>query len=188
MRLRANVSDNMSLSNERSIDRINAALVATQALQNLAVYEKATSISVFLSMPGAELQTTGIVEHALRSGKRVFVPYITRKPPVMEMLQLENEHDFKSLKPDKWGIPSLDAASIEARTNCFGHKGVNSTASSQSPERGLDLILMPAVAFDQSFDRLGHGKGYYDRFLTRYKAKIDQDCSSLRQPYLSKSS
>lgn len=135
-------------------------------------------------MPNAELQTDDIVLHALRSGKHVFVPFITRSPPVMDMLQLRDEEDFRSLKPDKWGIPSLDAQTVNERINYLGFKGLKEQNATSQHSGILDLVLMPAVAFDQEFERLGHGKGYYDRFLTSYCERVHGDGSSFRLPYL----
>ena len=37
------------------------------------------------------------------------------------------------------------------------------------PER-VDLVLVPCVAFDARRSRLGHGAGYYDRYLSQCRA------------------
>tara|TARA_Y100000996_G_C22335201_1_gene566195 strand:+ start:204 stop:752 length:549 start_codon:yes stop_codon:yes gene_type:complete len=34
-----------------------------------------------------------------------------------------------------------------------------------------DIILLPLLAYDKDRNRLGYGKGYYDRFLKKYERK-----------------
>jgi len=134
-----------------------AAGVAANKLLSLPEYQNAKSVAVFLSMPSGELSTRSIVHDAFQRGKEVYIPYIRNvdKVSVMDMLALESINEFESLQPDKWGIPSLQPTQIPGRRDCFSGNG-------------LDLIVMPGMAFDSEFRRLGHGKGYYDHFLKRY--------------------
>lgn len=128
-------------------------------------------------MPGGEIQTDAIVRDALSDGKQVFVPYLHKANPelkdlpprVMDMVQLKGLADYESLQPDKWGIPSIDPSTVHERNRILG-AGTDEPAP-DSP--GLDLILMPGVAFDYDevtghIRRLGHGKGFYDCFVARY--------------------
>ena len=45
-----------------------------------------------------------------------------------------------------------------------------------------DLILVPLVAYDSKLNRIGYGKGYYDRSLKKIK-KIKKDSISLGIAY-----
>jgi 5-formyltetrahydrofolate cyclo-ligase len=157
----------------------------TAEVLNLPAYQKARRISAFLSMPSREVSTYKIVLHAIDDGKTVFVPYIhqnrtsaSQKPAsMMDMLALHSKEDLESLKPDAWGIPTLDESSVASRENALSGHGIDNdnvvTEASRAPESshglGLDIMLVPGVAFDMENRRLGHGKGYYDRYLQRYK-------------------
>ncbi|KAE8146957.1 5-formyltetrahydrofolate cyclo-ligase [Aspergillus avenaceus] len=161
----------------------NQSRTATNKLFSLTEYQHAKKIGVYLSMPSGELSTTAIVQDALINGKQVFIPYIhnielpsaQQKTSIMDMLVLESMEEFNSLTPDKWGIPSLAKAQVANKTNCFGGTGISSSADEPNPtgDWGLDLIVMPGMAFDQGFRRLGHGKGYYDHFLNKYSKEVE---------------
>ena len=171
-----------------SADCLQAAVVANMVLQ-MPGYQKARSLAVFLSMPGKEVSTRDIVLHALAQGKSVFVPYIhpgeVPRSKVMDMLQLKNEDDFHSLKPDAWGIPSLSDESVSSRRNALSGFGIsNEPSDEKTSPPALDLVLMPAVAFDHANHRLGHGKGFYDRYLARYKNALRADQAAKSMPLL----
>ena len=132
-------------------------------------YEAAINIGIFLSMPTGEVKTDGIVRHALEAGKQVYVPYLYKKRlegkkdpvPLMDMATLCSKEDYSSLERDKWGIPSLKKSSLSKRMLCIEENEVPRNDD-------LDMILVPGVAFDTSMGRIGHGRGYYDRFLAAY--------------------
>lgn len=50
----------------------------------------------------------------------------------------------------------------------------------------LDVLIVPLVAFDEQCNRLGHGKGYYDRYLEHYKGLkigVAHECQKVEQVY-----
>ena len=141
-------------------------------------YQSARRISVYLSMPSGEIATSAIVHDALQQGKEVFVPYthkvasqsLAQPKVVMDMLSLHSKDDYRSLTPDDWGIPTFSEDSIGSRQNCLGGEGTDEVQMGDTgKERGLDLVVLPGMAFDTKLARLGHGKGFYDFFLRRYQ-------------------
>jgi len=108
------------------------------------------------------VDTSSLVSEILTAGKILYVPRIDRMAPnKMSFLQVYNSKDLQSLPSGTWGIK-------EPSVEWEGGRRVNVLDDGCE---GLDLILVPGVAFDRSLSRLGHGKGYYDRFITNYTAK-----------------
>jgi len=114
-------------------------------------------------MPSGEVDTSVLVSEILRAGKTLYVPRIDRTiPNHMDLMQIYDLDDLRSLPSGTWGIkePGLEWNGGTRRPNTLD-EGCE----------GLDLILVPGVAFDHSLSRLGHGKGYYDRFISSYTAQ-----------------
>lgn len=105
---------------------------------------KAKSIFTYVSMK-EEPNTGEIIETAWSMGKKVFVPRcIPGKERRMEAVEISS---WEELSPGTMGI-------LEPEKSAEGRK-----------ERSFSLMLIPCVMADKRGGRLGHGAGYYDRFL-----------------------
>mmetsp|Transcript_7128 Transcript_7128/g.6109 ORF Transcript_7128/g.6109 Transcript_7128/m.6109 type:complete len:154 (-) Transcript_7128:32-493(-) len=113
-------------------------------------------------MPTAEVQTCALVSDAFRQGKRLYVPKTIAGSNDMEMLEAISEEDINGFEKTRWGIP--EPGSIIPSTG-------QTRAQASSDTDSLDLILVPGLAFDENCQRLGRGKGYYDRYLSRWMSR-----------------
>ena len=104
------------------------------------------SVMLYLNMRG-EVETTGLLEGLLNSGKQVCAP-------VVDTEQLE-------LIPRR--IQNLETELVR---HPYGMLEPNA-ACPISPIEHLQLIVVPGIAFDHNGYRLGYGKGFYDRFLVK---------------------
>uniref|UniRef100_F6YZ79 5-formyltetrahydrofolate cyclo-ligase n=1 Tax=Ciona intestinalis TaxID=7719 RepID=F6YZ79_CIOIN len=128
---------------------LQSANITQQVLDN-KWYKSATRLSIYLSMKN-EVQTYDILKHAIDSNKAVFIPkYVGDN---MDMVRLHSMEDYEALPETKWFIKQpLDG---------------DNTRENAIETGGLDLILVPGVAFTKAGGRMGHGKGYYDTYIEK---------------------
>ncbi len=122
--------------------RVSASDTIQDRVLETPEYRQAQRIFLYLHMP-TEPDTDRIIRQAIADGKAVYVPKCTSKT---EMIAVRIR-SFDALAPGAYGIlEPLDCSeTIE-------------------PD-AIDLILVPCVSACADGRRLGHGAGYYDRFL-----------------------
>jgi 5-formyltetrahydrofolate cyclo-ligase len=96
------------------------------------------------SPSGNEVATEDIREHALKAGKKLFYPKLESGND----LHLVRFEESKKMKPGRYGI--LEPTGVERLA--------------KKDEEGL-IVFVPGLAFDMHGNRLGRGKGWYDRAL-----------------------
>lgn len=103
-------------------------------------YQEAESIWTYVSMP-REVQTFPLIEAAWEDGKKVAVPKVVGSD-TLQFIELDSYDQLKE-----------------------GYFHVLEPSYGKRAEDEKALIVMPGVAFDLSRNRIGYGKGFYDRFL-----------------------
>jgi len=145
-RLRAALADidpDLAAQNSEAISR---RIEAEPAFVN------ARALLLFVPMVArSEVDLRPLVRRALASGKRVALP---RAEWANRTLAAHLVSDIDTdLEPDP-ARPGLGL--MQPRASC---RVIN-------PE-DLDLLLVPGLGFDERGNRIGHGAGFYDRFLAR---------------------
>jgi len=133
-------------------------------------FKDAKRMSIFASTKG-EIITDQLIAHCLtHTNKKVFIPRFQRGSKEMEMLQLRSMKEFMGLDTTLWDIRQHPAATVEDALN----RPLSYDSLDEDGNSGIDLVLIPGMAFTTRGDRLGHGMGYYDKWLHAHKEKFGQ--------------
>lgn len=124
----------------QSLRREKSALIL-KVLLSEKVFSDASSVALYFPVNG-EVDTHEIFKKCVDLKKKVFFP----KTLGSDLVFLRTRN-IEELTPGAFAIPEPPADAERARGD------------------ELDLVLVPGVAFDFSGNRIGYGKGFYDRFL-----------------------
>ncbi len=152
--LRRMMKTKLSMADSETCKR--QGIEAGKLIINRCIWKDAQSILLFMSMRN-EIDTRFLLEKALADGKNLFVPRID-----------EDEMTFCK-------IDSLDGSWNEG---AFGilEPGADHHALFYPDKTDFPLLVItPGAAFDKKGHRLGRGKGYYDRFLSKLKESLENN-------------
>lgn len=123
-----------------------------ERLLTFALFLKGRGVLFYLALED-EVQTRPMIEAALGMGKRISVPLINEEK--REILPSILKDPNQELTPGAWGI-------LEPKRKFYR----------PFPLEEIDLAIVPGVAFDEAGNRLGFGRGFYDKFLSRLAERV----------------
>ncbi len=130
------------------IDRLSLAI--TNQCLKLPIWDQEL-FHVFLSIPTMnEVDTTSLISALMGKNKRIAVPKMIPETQGLNHYELTSDTRFYT---NTMGIDEPD-----------GGRVIN-------PDE-IDVVFVPLLAYDQKGQRVGYGKGYYDRFLSQCHGEV----------------
>jgi len=123
------------------------SLIAQNIFLESNIYCEAKTVMLYIPL-GNEISTDEIIENALLSGKDVLVPVTDSKTFEITAHKITKDTEFEK------GVFSLTEPKEKA----------------QFDSSRIDVVLVPGVAFSAGGNRIGFGKGCYDKFLKDIRA------------------
>lgn len=127
----------------RKLPELEAAEKSSRIKKNLFSmndFRSSSSIAFYASIKSErEVLTEDMITDTINQGKRVCVPKVSGDYIAMFLI-----HSLEDLSPGYKGILEPKGGKMEIP----------------------DLVIVPGIAFDRSGNRIGFGRGYYDRLLS----------------------
>ena len=109
-------------------------------LEQTDIFQKSNCIAIYYAMDD-EVQTSTLIEKWYEK-KNIALPVISG-----ENINFHKYTGIKHISTGKSGI-------------------AEPYNTEQIPPHDIDLFIVPGIAFDHNCNRIGRGKGYYDRYLS----------------------
>ena len=116
---------------------------------------------------GNEPSTLALIDSLLKSGRKVCLPLCTdldeegHRTGAFDAMEARVITSFDDLIAGAYGIPEPKAD------------------TELVPAEEIDIVILPCVGCDRQCRRIGHGAGYYDKYLTT----VRKDCFTMALCY-----
>lgn len=118
-------------------------------LRELKAYQNAKTV-MFFATYGTEIFSEMMMNHAWQDGKKIVLPKANMEDgtilaAVVNSIETDLEHCAYGIREPKMSVcKEIQPAKI-------------------------DLVIVPGIVFDEKGNRIGYGKGYYDRWLRKFQ-------------------
>ena len=129
--------------------------IITDKILSLEEYREADTILTYVSCR-SEVMTDRLILAALKAGKKVGVPKV--EGDIMNFYYINSLDD---LEAGYFGVREPKPCIISDTSLSSGSKHAESLVSDPS---GC-LMIVPGLAFDKDLNRIGYGKGFYDKYF-----------------------
>lgn len=126
---------------DKELEELSLPVIAR--LLSHPVIMSAKTILMYYSLPN-EVNTHDAIKLLAESGKHILLPRVTDSEN-MEIRTFESPEDMQE--------------------GCYNIMEPTGKLFTDYDE--IDVAVIPGMGFDKAYNRLGRGKGYYDRFLSK---------------------
>jgi len=130
-------------------DVLKKSRIIIDKLINSEIYENSKTVFIYMDFKN-EVMTSKLIRQMLEENKRVAIPYTDTIHTVIipsEVKNMESDLKLSSLGYYEPIFEKIVPVNLEE----------------------FDLVVVPGVVFDENHNRVGFGKGYYDRILNKMR-------------------